>query len=49
MADMRALGVREADIPRLAELAMLDGCTPTNPRPIDEAGFAALFAQGLGG
>jgi alcohol dehydrogenase class IV len=46
-ADLPALGVREADIPRLAELAMLDGCTPTNPRPIDEAGFAALFAQGL--
>jgi 1,3-propanediol dehydrogenase len=45
--DMRSLGVREADIPRLAELAMLDGSTPTNPRPIDEAGFAALFAQGL--
>jgi alcohol dehydrogenase class IV len=47
MADMRALGVRQADIPRLAELAMLDGCTPTNPRPIDEAGFATLFARGL--
>jgi len=45
--DMRALGVREADIPRLAEIAKIDGCTPTNPRPIDEAGFAALFAQGL--
>jgi alcohol dehydrogenase class IV len=47
VADMRSLGVREADIPRLAELAMIDGCTPTNPRPIDEAGLAALFAQGL--
>jgi 1,3-propanediol dehydrogenase len=46
-ADMRALGVREADIPRLAELAMLDGCTPNNPRPIDEKGFAALYEQGL--
>jgi alcohol dehydrogenase class IV len=46
-ADMRTLGMREADVPRLAELATLDGCTPTNPRPIDEAGFAALFAQGL--
>jgi alcohol dehydrogenase class IV len=46
-ADMRALNVQEADIPRLAELAMIDGCTPTNPRPIDQAGFAALFAQGL--
>jgi 1,3-propanediol dehydrogenase len=47
-ADMRALGVREADIPKLAELAMVDGCTPTNPHPIDKVGFAALFAQGLG-
>jgi alcohol dehydrogenase len=46
-ADMRALGVRQEDIPRLAELAMLDGCTPTNPRPIDEAGFRILLAQGL--
>ncbi|MFN2225607.1 MAG: iron-containing alcohol dehydrogenase family protein, partial [Anaerolineae bacterium] len=46
-ADLRTLGVRRADIPRLAELAMLDGCTPTNPRPIDEAGFAALYEQGL--
>jgi len=45
--DMRSLGVREADIPCLARLAMLDGCTPTNPRPIDEKDFAALFAQGL--
>jgi alcohol dehydrogenase class IV len=45
--DLRDLGVNLADIPRLAELAMLDGCTPTNPRPIDEAGFAALFARGL--
>jgi 1,3-propanediol dehydrogenase len=45
--DLRALGVRQSDVPRLAELAMRDGCTPTNPRPIDEAGFAALFAQGL--
>jgi hypothetical protein len=31
----------------LAELAMLDGCTPTNPHPLENAGFAALFAQGL--
>ncbi|MGD8474785.1 MAG: iron-containing alcohol dehydrogenase [Anaerolineae bacterium] len=46
-SDLKDLGARQADIPRLAELAMLDGCTPTNPRPIDEAGFAALFARGL--
>ena len=45
--NMADLGVQEADIPKLAELAMLDGCTPTNPRPLDEAGFEALFAKGL--
>jgi alcohol dehydrogenase class IV len=45
--DMRSLGVREADIPELAEICMLDGCTPTNPRPIDVRGFAALFERSL--
>ena len=42
-----ALGVREKDIPKLAEIAMLDGCTPTNPRPLDEHAFIELFQQGL--
>jgi alcohol dehydrogenase len=41
------LGVRTADIPRLAELALIDGCTPTNPRPLDKAAFEALFTEGL--
>jgi alcohol dehydrogenase class IV len=45
--DMRSLGVREADIPRLAEICTLDGCTPTNPRPIDARGFAALLGRSL--
>jgi 1,3-propanediol dehydrogenase len=45
--EMRDLGLQEADIPRLAELAMIDGCTPTNPRPLDEGDLAALFEQGL--
>ncbi len=45
--DMGTLGVREADIPELAELSMLDGCTPTNTRSIDKEGFAALFKRAL--
>ncbi len=45
--DMRSLGVREEDIPELAEKCMLDGCTPTNPRPLDPATFAALYKEAL--
>lgn len=41
------LGVKEKDIPKLAEIAMIDGCTPTNPRPLDVGAFAKLFARGL--
>lgn len=41
------LGVKEKDIPRLAEIAMLDGCTPTNPRPLDVDAFTTLFERGL--
>jgi len=47
--DMRALGVQEADIPKLAEICMLDGCTSTNPRPIDAQGFVDLFERALSG
>jgi alcohol dehydrogenase class IV len=43
--DLQTLGVRRADIPKLAEKAMLDGCTPTNPRPIDIAGFVKLYER----
>jgi alcohol dehydrogenase class IV len=45
--DMRSLGVRKADIPALAEICLLDGSTPTNPRPIDAQGFAGLLERGL--
>ncbi len=42
-----SLGLREEDIPKLAELSMLDGCTPTNPRPLNEKAFANLYRQAL--
>jgi alcohol dehydrogenase class IV len=45
--DIRSLGVREADIAQLAVICTLDGCTPTNPRPVDARGFAALFKRSL--
>ncbi len=45
--DLQSLGVREADLPRLAEICMEDGCTPTNPRPIDTGAFEALYRSAL--
>ncbi len=45
--DLQSLGVREADLPRLAEICMEDGCTPTNPRPIDTTAFEALYRSAL--
>ncbi len=45
--DLRSLGVRETDIPKLAERSVEDGSTPTNPRPIDAEGFAALYSAAL--
>jgi len=33
----------------LAKIAILDGCTPFNPRPLDEQAFIELFQQGLAG
>lgn len=45
--DLQSLGVREVDLPRLAEICMEDGCTPTNPRPIDTATFEVLYRSAL--
>jgi alcohol dehydrogenase class IV len=42
---LKSIGVRRDDIPRLAELAMLDGSTPVNPRTIDAKGFEYLYDQ----
>jgi alcohol dehydrogenase class IV len=44
---LQTLGVKQADIPELAEKAMLDGCTPPNPRPLNPAGFVKLYERAL--
>ncbi len=45
--DLQTLGIKQADIPELAEKAMLDGCTPPNPRPLDTVSFVKLYEQAL--
>ena len=41
--NIKSLGMQKADIPKLAEICMLDGSTPVNPRTINAAGFEALY------
>jgi alcohol dehydrogenase len=41
--DLRSIGVKASDIPRLAELSMNDGSTPVNPRTIDYEDFLSLY------
>jgi len=41
------MGVRDADVPRLATLALQDACMSTNPRPADDAQMQALFRKAL--
>jgi alcohol dehydrogenase class IV len=45
---LREVGVAEEHLPRLAEIAVADGCHANNPRPVSEADFGALFRQALG-
>jgi alcohol dehydrogenase class IV len=42
-----ALGVSvpESDVEALASRAMRDGCTATNPRPLQQDDFVVLFAN----
>lgn len=46
--NLREMGVTEAMLPIAAEQAEFDHCTPTNPRPVDRAGFETLFAEAMG-
>jgi alcohol dehydrogenase class IV len=39
--------VQRDDVPKLAEYAMLDGCTPTNPRSLAIEDFVELFEGGF--
>lgn len=41
------MNVQQVDVPKLAEYAMLDGCTPTNPRSLALEEFMALFEGGF--
>ncbi|WP_420641520.1 iron-containing alcohol dehydrogenase family protein [Candidatus Leptofilum sp.] len=42
-----SMNVQRDDIPKLAEYALLDGCTPTNPRPLTHEAFVMLFEGGF--
>jgi alcohol dehydrogenase class IV len=46
--NLREVGVTEAHVPRLVEIAVADACHPNNPRAVSEADFRALFTQALG-
>ncbi len=39
------LGIKEEDIPALAEQAITDVCTPGNPRPVSKEDILALYRQ----
>ena len=47
--DLSALGVTEEHVPILAPRAAADPSAGGNPRPLDEAGYAALYRQALSG
>ncbi len=47
-AGLRAMGVNEAMVPKLAEEAVKDHCTGTNPRPVDRAAYERLFMAAMG-
>ena len=42
------MGVQEAWLPELAEQAVADHCTPTNPRPAGVEDYIALFREAMG-
>lgn len=46
--NLGAMGVKEAMIPALAEQAVIDHSTPTNPRPVDRQAYEQLYRAALG-
>lgn len=46
--NLREMGVTEAMVPRMAQGAVADHSTATNPRPVDAAAFESLFAEAMG-
>jgi alcohol dehydrogenase class IV len=47
-AGLREMGVREEWLPDLAEQAVQDHCTATNPRPAGVEDYIALFREAMG-
>lgn len=47
-ANLREMGVNDDVIPRMVEGAVADHSTASNPRPVDAAGYEALFAAAMG-
>ncbi|MCC7049809.1 MAG: iron-containing alcohol dehydrogenase [Alphaproteobacteria bacterium] len=47
-ANLGAMGVKAAMIPALAEQAVIDHSTPTNPRPVGKAEYETLYREALG-
>jgi len=47
-ANLREMGVTDDVIPRMVEGAFADHSTASNPRPVDAAGYEALFAAAMG-
>jgi 4-hydroxybutyrate dehydrogenase len=47
--DLKAAGVKEDDLERLAKAASEDGCRLTNPRPCEADDFRALFRNAYDG
>lgn len=46
--NLRAMGVTDEVIPRMAAAAELDHCNATNPRPATKDDYLALFAETMG-
>jgi alcohol dehydrogenase class IV len=44
---LRAEGVSEADVPKLADKAIEDACHRCNPRPVTRDDLAALYRESL--
>ncbi|MEZ5670022.1 MAG: iron-containing alcohol dehydrogenase [Alphaproteobacteria bacterium] len=46
-ANLRAMGVPEAALPRMVDGAVADHSTATNPRPLQKPDFEVLFAEAM--
>jgi alcohol dehydrogenase class IV len=47
-ATLSVLGVVPGDLEKLVEIAVVDACHPSNPRPVSRGDFVALFRDAIG-